>query len=121
MNGFVPFKILNSPEDSFNAIVVSLAPESLTDNLDAIKSELLSLGINGKILFDYLLSTGQNNKRFFEMEFDGDFLINTFHKAVVNEQIKKYISDFYSLNYQYIANSLLSEPLKYYYRRIIAK
>jgi hypothetical protein len=115
MENFIPFKILISPDDTFKAIVVSLVAESLTDSLGAIKSELLSARINGKILFDYFLSTGQNNRRFFEMEFDGDFLLNTFHKATINEQTRKSLADFYSQNYQYIANSMLSEPLKYCY------
>jgi len=117
MNKFTPFKIMSSPDNSYKAIIISLNSESLTDNLDAIKSELSSAGISGKILFDYLLSTGQNNKRFFEMEFDGDFLIKTFHKTTVNEQIIKSLTDFYSINYQYIAGSLLSEPLKHFYKQ----
>jgi hypothetical protein len=112
-----PFKILTSPDDNYKAIVVSLSPESLSDSFDVIKEELLSADITGKILFDYLLSTGQNNKRFFEVEFNGDFLLNTFKKAGVDDQIKKQLNEFYTLNYQYIANSMLSEPLKYFYKR----
>jgi hypothetical protein len=117
MDNLIPFKILTSPDNTFKAIVVSLVAESLTDSLGAIKSELLSARINGKILFDYFLSTGQNNRRFFEMEFNGDFLLNTFHKTTINEQIKKSLADFYSQNHQYIASSMLSKPLKYYFNR----
>ena len=116
MKDFVPFRVMESPDNDYKAIVVSLSSESLTDNMEDIKLELFSAGINGKILFDYLLSTGQNNKRFFEIEFNGDFLIDTFHNTVVSDIIKKHLYDFYCLNYQYIANSLLSEPLKYVYR-----
>ena len=118
MNNINSYKILNSPDDNFKAIIISLTSESLSDNFDDIKSELLSNDIKGKILFDYLLSNGNNNNRFFEMDFNGEFLLNTFNKTTVSEEIKDNLLNFYSANYrQYIANSLLSEPLKYIFRR----
>jgi hypothetical protein len=117
MDIFYPFKILSSPDKEFEAIVISLSSESLTDSMDQIKKELLSSGIHGKILMDYLLSTGQNNKRFFVIEFDGDFLLETFHKITISPALKEYVSDFYSKDYMYINNSLLSDPLKHVYRQ----
>lgn len=101
--------VLDSLNTSFNAIVVSLSSESISDSFNDIANSLFEKKIVGKVLLDYYLSNRSKSKRFFEIDFDGKmFKLDSFKKAEVSSDIIKKIDIFYSKNHSIEPNNIFS-------------
>lgn len=80
----------------YQAIILSLSSESLSDNFTNITKELKLRNIKGNILLDYYGYTQDNKNRFFEMFFDeNNFIFSSFKKATVDKNTKYLINSFF--------------------------
>lgn len=101
------FFILDSQDNSFKAIVLSMCSESLSDNLGNVANLLSKKKIHGKILLDYYLSNDSQTRRFYEIAFNGnDFDLTSFKKAHVSSKTKESINSFYTDSASEIINSV---------------
>jgi len=91
---------------------------SPTDYLQDIEEELQQKKHTGKILFDNLLSVGNNSNRFIEANFNGlEIELTSFKVIKADDNIKNTVLLFYNENYNFVLNSILSKPLKFRIRK----
>jgi hypothetical protein len=75
--------------------------------------------VKGKILFDLLLSHGNNPDRFYEASFDGEKINEDSLRSAksVSKTIKKLSMGFYREQNQLLENSILSSAQKFLIKR----
>lgn len=95
-------------------IVFSTSYINPMDEMGALEKDLQGLGAQGIILFDLLLSHGDNPDRYYEAFFDGKYLDMDSLKNVqsVTKGIKNISSDFYYSHKQLLNNSVLTKLKK---------
>jgi len=71
--------------------------------------------VKGKILFDLLLSHGNNPDRFYEASFDGEKINEESLKAAksISKTIKRLSMGFYQEQNGFLENSVLSKAQKF--------
>jgi hypothetical protein len=89
------------------------------DQKEALEKDLRQIGVNGKILFDLLLSHGNTPDRFFEAVFNGEKISEESLKNIeaISKKIKKISLDFYYSQQHFLENSVLSKAQKFLIRR----
>ncbi len=119
MNAY--YKILNTSIARYRCIVFATSYVNPMDQKDALEKDLMRIGIKGKILFDLLLSHGNNQDRYFEAFFNGEKINEESLKSTksVSKKIKKLSSDFFLAKQHYLDNSVLSRAQKFLIRKKI--
>lgn len=96
-------------------IVFSTSYINPMDEMEALKKDLQGLGVEGIILFDLLLSHGNNPDRFYKAFFNGDAIVEDSLKNVliVPKRINNISLNFYHSQQQLLNKSVLTKPQKY--------
>ncbi|MCR1834290.1 type II toxin-antitoxin system RnlB family antitoxin [Oceanobacillus caeni] len=108
------YHILDLKSDSCK-VVVATSYVSPLSQVYAIALELKSIGYQGDVIFDLVLSNGFSSNRFLRTDFDGEQL--NISKIEVLPKLKSNILDelyvFFYEHPQYVKASSLPEPQKY--------
>ena len=108
------YHILDLKSDSCK-VVVATSYVSPLSQVYAIALELKSIGYQGDVIFDLVLSNGFSSNRFLKTDFDGEQL--NIGKIEVLPKLKSNILDelyvFFYEHPQYVKASSLPEPQKY--------
>lgn len=97
------------------AVVVGISYESPIMYLEDIEYELKNKEVNGKVLFDMLLHSGNGLDRFFEMNFNGNVFEDDSAKTVRLERlapIRKKSCEILTTNYEFVEDSILNKQQK---------
>lgn len=90
--------IIKQPHTKYNAIIVGLSRNSLTDFFDDIATDLSNNNINGLVLFDYYNYNHSLKRRFFETEFKNNTISSKSFKLVNNSDVINFIYKIYKKN-----------------------
>ena len=88
--------IIKGTHSSYNAIVVGLTRNSLTDYFEEIAHDLTQNNIKGKILLDYYSYNHSTKRRFFEFDFTNNTIPVNSIKKVQNSEILDIVTKCYS-------------------------
>ncbi len=95
-------------------IVFSISEIKPYEELNQLEHELSNKKFEGNVIFDLLLSNGNNSNRFMEALFDGKKLKrSSFNIINVDKKIKRKSVNFYKLHLHLIENSILSSSQKF--------
>jgi len=113
------YKIIETKLKSYTYIVFSLSYMNPIDQKEEIEEDLKKRGVKGKIIFDLLLSHGNNPDRFYEASFDGEKIDEDSLKAAksISKTIKRLSTSFYREQNQYLEGSILSTVQKFLVKR----
>ena len=111
--------ILETKLRSCTHIIFSISYLNPIDQKEAIEEDLKKRGVKGKVLFDLLLSHGNNPDRFYEASFDGEKINEDSFKVAksISKTIKRLSRSFYREQYRFLENSVLSKAQKFLIRR----
>ena len=117
MNSY--YKIIETKLKSYTHIILSISYLNPLDQKDAIEEDLKKRGVKGKILFDLLLSHGNNPDRFYEASFDGEKINEDSLKAAksISKTIKRLSMSFYREQNRFLESSVLSKTQKFLIRK----
>lgn len=117
MNSY--YKIIKTTEEPYPYIVFSTSYLNPMDQKETLEKDLRKIGVNGKILFDLLLSHGNTPDRFFEAFFNGEKISEESLKSTesISKKIKEISVDFYHSQQQFLENSVLSKTQKFLIKR----
>ena len=109
------YKILETKLKSYTHIIFSLSYINPIDQKESIEEDLKKRGVKGKILFDLLLSHGNNPDRFYEASFDGEKILENSLKEAksISKKIKSLSTNFYREQKQSFDSSVLSTAQKF--------
>jgi len=109
------YKILETKLKSYTHIIFSISYMNPIDQKEEIEEDLKKIGVSGKILFDLLLSHGNNPDRFYEASFDGEKINEDSLKAArsISKTIKRLSMGFYREQNHCLENSILSKAQKF--------
>ncbi|NLD35869.1 MAG: type II toxin-antitoxin system RnlB family antitoxin [Desulfatiglans sp.] len=112
------YKIKKTNFKQYPYIVFSTCYINPMDQKEDIEKELKKNKVQGKILFDLLLSHGNTPDRFFEAIFDGYEILEDSIKniVIVPDKIKDIAADFYYIKQEFLENSVLSNTQKFLIR-----
>lgn len=112
------FIILDEPLDGFSVIVLSTGIYRPTEILSSVANELKQRKVAGRVLFDFLMSNGTRDNRYFWVNFDGNFERDLIlKKAIVSEKIKTEITGCIKDNISEFNFSLLTPAMKFAIRK----
>ena len=113
------YKILNTGIARYRCIVFATSYINPMDQKDALEEDLMRIGIKGKVLFDLLLSHGNNQDRYFEAFFNGEKISEESLKSTesISKKIKEISLDFYHSQQHFLENSVLSKSQKFLIRK----
>ena len=113
------YKIIKTTIDPYFHIIFSTGYINPMDQREALEKELKQIGVQGKILFDLLLSHGNTPDRFFEAFFNGEKISEESLKSTgsISKKIKEISIDFYHSQQHFLENSVLSKTQKFLIRR----
>lgn len=107
------FKVMPIQQSDYDVIVFAESFESPLESLDEVAEELRRNEFSGrkKVLFDSLLSIGNNEERFAEAYFEDDFLFDTFKyvKILKTDILRKDCAAFFQNNSSILENSVLTK------------
>lgn len=107
------FKVMPIQHGDYDVIVFAESFESPLESLDEVAEELRRNECNGRkrVLFDSLLSIGNNEERFAEAYFEDDFLFGTFKyvKIMKTDILRKDCAAFFQNNSSILENSVLTK------------
>ena len=111
--------ILETKLRSCTHIIFSVSYLNPIDQKEAIEEDLRKRGVKGKILFDLLLSHGNNPDRFYEALFDGEKIDEDSLKAArsISKTIKRLSRSFYRDQNRCLESSVLSKAQKFLIRK----
>lgn len=99
---------------NYKYVVFATTYENPLENLTAIKKFLCAKNFKGKIIFDLLLSNGNEPNRFIESYFDGIYFDDsTFKIAKVDNIIEEFSLNFFHNNLNLLNNSILNNIEKF--------
>ncbi len=108
------FKIYRQKRGTYSTVVYSTSYDSPINHLTDLENELEKIGVQGEVLFDLLLSSGNTPDRFYKAVFTGyKFDIGTLTQILPPAEIQNESLEFYHLHPNYLASSVLSKPLKF--------
>ena len=115
--------IFISDNNRYKSVVFSINHISPLDDIYKIEQDLISKGIKGYILFDLLLSNGNEFNRYVEAYFDGEsFNLLEFKKPIITSFVKEVSNDFFKKNIKLLENGILSSidifDIKYSFNKI---
>lgn len=100
----------------FDVLVISTTNQSLLNRLDELEDTFNKNGIiNASVIFDMLLSYGNNYQRFFTIEYiNNKFNIKSFNNIILEkkDKIRKLSAEILSKNSKLIMNSALNSVQK---------
>lgn len=106
MNEYV---IINANNIGFDRLVLCLTFESLLTYINKIENMLTKGGVEGRILIDQLLITGDSSNRFLSCAFSkGKLDFETAQIVEPAEYLKKESVKWLHDNYLYVENSILT-------------
>ena len=113
------YKIFETKLKSYTHIIFSLSYINPIDQKEAIEEDLKKKRVKGEILFDLLLSHGNNPDRFYEAYFDGEKINKNGLRTVksIPKTIKKISLEFYHKQGQILECSVLSKAQKFLIKR----
>ena len=113
------YKIIQTSIDPYPYIIFSTSYLNPMDQREALEKDLKQIGVNGKILFDLLLSHGNTPDRFCEANLNGDKISEESLKSTeaISKKIKEISIDFYHSQQHFLENSVLSKSQKFLIRR----
>lgn len=107
MNEYI---IIKTNSENYDRLVLCLTSESLLTYIEKIEATLTKSHIEGKILIDQLLITGNGLNRFISCIFSkGRLNFKTTQIVEPAECIKKETIKWLHNNYSYVENSILTE------------
>lgn len=109
------YKILETKLRSYTHIIFSTCYLNPIDQKEEIEEDLKERGVKGKILFDLLLSHGNNPDRYYEASFDGEKINEESLKVAksISKTIKSLSMNFYREQKQSFDSSILSTAQKF--------
>jgi hypothetical protein len=110
----ISFEIQSIQEEDYSFIIFSTNCSNPLDDLDEIE-KILKNKLNGKVIFDMLLSNGNTSNRFIEADFNGStFNIKSFKiPAFIDNKIKEISSLYYKDKVEFINSDKLSNAFKF--------
>ena len=79
------------------------------NELKDIANELYAYKYEGEVIFDLLLSNGNSSNRFLISKFiNHKFVIKSFKKAIISQDIRNEIANYYKNHSDYLSNSILT-------------
>ena len=115
MEYIIVSKGFNSEQLDYSAIVITTIPETPTTLLEKIGIDLNYKEINGQILIDSLLYSGNNSERFIKVNFiNGDFVKDSFEYISIPRGSfeRKLSSDYLRSKIEILYSSCLTEIQK---------
>ena len=108
MKDYKPYTIKKVNTDNY--LVISNDYTRIDELLPELSNDLKKRNIKGEILFDLLLSNGNNSSRFFKIHFNGAiFDLPTLRKtSIPDESILLKINSYLKKNKELLKNSVLS-------------
>jgi hypothetical protein len=113
------YQIIKTSVEVYPYMVFATSYVNPMDQKEALEKDLKQIGVNGKILFDLLLSHGNTPDRFFEAFFNGEKISEESLKSTeaISKKIKAISIDFYHSQQHFLENSVLSKTQKFLIRR----
>lgn len=106
------FKVMPLHDSKYDVVVLAESFESPLESLEEVAEALRSYQYVGKrILFDSLLSIGNNEERFVEAYFEEDFLYDSFKyvKILKTDNLRKDSALFFRNHSSILENSVLTK------------
>ena len=112
------FVILEEPIDGFSVVVFSTGTSRPPEIIASVEEELNSRRVVGSVLFDFLMSNGTRDQRYFLAYFDQHFEENIrLNSTPVSEKVKLRIADFIKNNLSQFNPSLLTPAMRFAIKR----
>lgn len=107
------YAILKTHEDDYDRLVLCLSSESLLEYIEKIEQTLAEDNLNGKVLIDQLMITGNGNNRFISVSFShGKIDLKTAQTVNPTDHYRKATVEWLHDNYHYVENSILTADQK---------
>lgn len=107
------YAIIDPNTEDYSGMVLCLSSESLLAYIDKIEQTLAEDNLDGKVLIDQLLLTGNGTNRFMSVSFShGKFDLKTARVANPPEYYRKATAEWLHDNYRYAENSILTAKQK---------
>ena len=105
--------------ENYPYIIFSKSYISPIENIDLLERELEKMGARGKVIFDFLLSSGDSPDRYFEAEFDGKQINKNSFKQIhtIPLNIKEASFNFYYNSNWLDKNSVLTREKKFFLKK----
>ena len=96
-------------------MIFSTSEYNPTDFISNIEKDLLKEKYKGNVIFDLLLSNGNNYNRYLNAKFDGKKFDGNSYTLIdePKNEIRQKSLDFYKKNISILENSILSKPIKF--------
>lgn len=105
------YEILQSPNKDYSYLVISTSYETPLTHMPQLIQDLSSYSDGFKVVFDFLLCSGNSSERFYEAFFDGkDLLSNSFKSLNIDKksELRKSSCDYLKDHSEYLTNSVLN-------------
>lgn len=107
------YAIIKTNAEDYSRMVICLSSESLLTYIDMIEQALAEDDLDGRVLIDQLLLTGNGTNRFMSVSFShGKFDLKTAQVANPPEHYRKATAEWLHNNYCYAENSILTAEQK---------
>lgn len=107
------YAIIETNVEDYSRMVLCLSSESLLTYIDKIEQTLAKDNLDGKVLIDQLLITGNGSNRFMDVSFShGKFDLKTAQAVNPPEYYRKETAEWLHNNYRYAEYSILAEEQK---------
>lgn len=91
------YEIIKCHCENYACIVIPTSVTNPLDRINALVDQLKDEQINsGRILFDFIISSGNSKERYASVQYDNDFVYNSFEYVDVksDDPIRKISADF---------------------------
>lgn len=101
--------------NDIGCMIFSTSEYNPTDFLSNIEKDLIERKYIGNVIFDLLLSNGNNYNRYIEANFDGTCFNSNSYELIESPklELKKKSLNFYRENINFLENSILSKPIRF--------
>lgn len=107
------YTTLRTNEEDYDRLVLCLSSESLLAYIEKIEQTLAEDNLDGKVLVDQLLLTGNGTNRFISVFFShGKFDLRTAQTVNPTDHYRKATVEWLHDNYHYAENSILTADQK---------
>lgn len=107
------YTILKTNEEDYKRLVLCLSSESLLAYIEKIEQKLAEDKLDGKVLIDQLMITGNGNNRFISVSFShGKIDLKTAQTVNPTDHYRKATVEWLHDNYHYVENSILTADQK---------
>lgn len=107
------YTIIKTNAEDYSRMVLCLSSESLLTYIDKIEQALAEDDLDGRVLIDQLLITGNGSNRFISVSFShGKFDMSTAQTVNPSDHYRKQTAEWLHNNYCYAENSILTAKQK---------